>query len=395
MRKTLFGAVAATILVFAVALAVALIGVAGGVPAAAAGDPLASPSILLSPSSSVSPSPSSSPGPVVAPVTVALADVTVQTGKWATMRYRIEDTSSATATVSIVLRWANGRKVTTFHPKGPQPTNVDLAFKGLMSFVPGSYEYVVHATNEAGVAETTAGHRKVTITSPPPPLYPTAASIKKAIAYLKTRNAGAALAVVDTHGVLHGVNLNKQFTSASVVKAMLLVQYLRTHTTVSSSMRTTLTLMITQSNNAAAFRVYSIVGANGLRSLAHVSGMTRFVPGGNVLYSRITAADQARFFFKMDKYIPAAQRTFARYLLSHVVARQSWGIPRVARPTWRVYFKGGWFGAATDPFTLVNQIARLERTNMKWSMAVLTDHNPHSPYAFVTLQGVTSRLLGK
>jgi hypothetical protein len=389
MRKALFGAVTATILIFAVALAVALVGVAGGVPAAAASNPSASPS------ASIAPSPSPSPSPVVAPVTVALADVTVQTGKWATMRYRVVDATSATATVSIVLRWANGRKVTTFHPKGPQPTNVDLAFKGLMSFVPGSYEYVVHATNEAGIGETTAGHRKVTITSPPAPSYPTAASIKKAIAYLRSRNAGAALAVVDTHGGLHGVNVNKQFTSASVVKAMLLVQYLRTHQTVSSSMRATLTLMITQSNNAAAFRVFSIVGANGLRSLAHVAGMTRFVPGGNVLYSRIAAADQARFFFRMDTYIPAAQRAFARYLLSHVVPRQSWGISRVARPGWRVYFKGGWFGAATDPFTLVNQIARLERTKVKWSLAVLTDHNPHSPYAFVTLEGVTSRLLGR
>ena len=201
MRRRSFGAVASTILVFVVALVVALVGVASGVTAAAAGDPSASPSTSVSPSSSVSPSPVPHPVPS-SPVTVALADVTVQTGTWATMRYRIEDPSSATATVSIVLRWANGRKVTTFHPKGAQPTNVDLAFKGLMSFVPGSYEYVVHATNEAGVAETTAGHRKVTIIGPP---YPTAASIKKAIAYLKTRNTGAALAVVDTHGILHGV----------------------------------------------------------------------------------------------------------------------------------------------------------------------------------------------
>ena len=49
-------------------------------------------------------------------------------------------------------------------------------------------------------------------------------------------------------------------------------------------MRTTLTLMITQSNNAAAYRVYSIVGAKGLRDLAHLSGMKYFTPGRNVLY---------------------------------------------------------------------------------------------------------------
>ena len=31
---------------------------------------------------------------------------------------------------------------------------------------------------------------------------------------------------------------------------------------------------------------------------------------------------------------------------------------------------------------------------MTWSVAVLSDRNPHSPYAFVTLEGVTRRLLG-
>jgi hypothetical protein len=59
-----------------------------------------------------------------------------------------------------------------------------------------------------------------------------------------------------------------------------------------------------------------------------------------------------------------------------------------------VLFKSGWFGAAEDPCTLVNQVARLERGRLVWSVAVLTDDNPHSPYAFATLRGVTRRLLG-
>jgi hypothetical protein len=215
------------------------------------------------------------------------------------------------------------------------------------------------------------------------------------VAYLRGRNPDAALAVVDSAGALHGFSLDRRFTSASVVKAMLLVQYLRTHAALTASARTTLTLMITQSNNLAAFLTYSAVGAHGLYGLARLAGMRHFTAGGNVLYSRITAADQARFFFHMDSYIPAAKRSFARHLLSHVVASQSWGIPQVARPAWTVFSKGGWFGAAADPFTLVNQVARLERPGVTWSLAVLSDHNPHSPYAFVTLQGVTSRLLGR
>jgi hypothetical protein len=224
--------------------------------------------------------------------------------------------------------------------------------------------------------------------------FPTAASIHRAIAYLKGRDCEAALAVVDTQGKLYGYRSGVTFTSASVVKAMLLVQYLRTHPHLESGMRTTLTQMITESDNDAAYRTYAAVGARGLLRLARRSGMRRFSPGDDVLYSRITAADQARFFARLDDYLPAAQRRFARSLLTHIVSRQTWGIAEVARPRWRVLFKSGWFGAADDPYTLVNQVARLERGDAVWSVAVLSDGNPHSPYAFATLRGVTRRLLG-
>ena len=49
----------------------------------------------------------------------------------------------------------------------------------------------------------------------------------------------------------------------------------------------------------------------------------------------------------------------------------------------------------SDPYTLVNQVARLQRGRRRWSVAVLTDGNPHSPHAFVTLRGVARRLLGE
>jgi hypothetical protein len=223
--------------------------------------------------------------------------------------------------------------------------------------------------------------------------FPTATAIHHAIAYLRSRDRDAALAVVDSRGTLYGYRSNVTFTSASVVKVMLLVQYLRTHGTLSANARATLTLMITRSDNTAAYRVYATVGERGLQQLATLTGMLHFRPGANVLYSRITATDQARFFFDLDRYLPRAHRRFGRYLLSHVVRSQTWGVAEVARPRWRVFFKSGWFGAAEDPYTLVNQVARLERGDLTWSLAVLSDDNPHSPYAFETLRGVTRRLL--
>jgi hypothetical protein len=227
------------------------------------------------------------------------------------------------------------------------------------------------------------------------PAYPSSSAIAAAAAYLRARDADAALAVVDSHGVVRGYNLDMQFTSASVVKAMLLVAYLRTHASVSPAMQETLRLMIMYSNNAAAFSVFAIVGAGGLADLARASGMKHFAVGSDVLYSRITAADQARFFFAMDSYIPAAHRTLARYLLSNIASFQAWGIPEVARPRWRTYFKNGWLGAKADPFRVVNQVVRLEHDDTTWSVAVLSDDNPHSPYAFETLRGVADRLLGE
>jgi hypothetical protein len=234
----------------------------------------------------------------------------------------------------------------------------------------------------------------VTMCTARPRRVPTAASWRRAVAYLKARDCVAALAVVDTRGRLRGYRADVGFTSASVVKAMLLVQYLRSHRVLAPGARATLKRMITESDNDAAYWTYGVVGACGLRRLADVAGMRHFSPGDDVLYSRITAADQARFFARIDDYLPRTRRRFARYLLSHIVRAQTWGVAQVARPRWTVFFKSGWFGAAEDPYTLVNQVARLERGRAIWSVAILTAGNPHSPYAFQTLRGVARRLLG-
>jgi hypothetical protein len=326
------------------------------------------------------------------PVTKALGAVKVRQTLTCVFHYRVNDTASTTATVRLVVTKKGGATALRMRVAKPQPTNSRRAYRLRMKLPPGKYTWSVYATAADGAVQMSVGSNRLTVLPAP---FPSASAIARAVAYLRGRNSDAALAVVDSAGALHGYSLDRRFTSASVVKAMLLVQYLRTHATLTASARSTLTLMITQSNNAAAFATYAAVGAHGLYSLAKLAGMRHFTAGGNVLYSRITAADQARFFFHMDSYIPAAKRSFARYLLSHIVASQSWGISQVARPAWNVFFKGGWFGAAADPFTLVNQVARLERPGVTWSLAVLSDHNPHSPYAFVTLEGVTSRLLGK
>jgi len=322
--------------------------------------------------------------------TRALADLSVRQGRRASFRYEVSDASrSAAADVEIVVQSPTRGAVMTVH-LGSRRTNTVLVERLAIGLAPGRYVWLVRASIGARRTSASAAAGSLTVERRVVAPVPAAPAIARAAVYLRSRDADAALAIVDTHARLHGYNLDKRFVSASVVKAMLLVEYLREERTVTAGMRGTLTAMITESDNDAAFRVYARVGAGGLRRLARLAGMTRFAPAGDVLYSRITAADQARFFYRMDAYLPAGRRAFARRLLSHVCARQTWGVAEIARPRWTVFFKSGWFGAAADPYTLVNQVARLERGRLKWSLAVLSDDNPASPYAFVTLRGVFS-----
>jgi hypothetical protein len=196
--------------------------------------------------------------------------------------------------------------------------------------------------------------------------------------------------VVDSRGHSYGFHARRSFITASTVKAMLLVAYLRRHRTVSDGMRATLTRMITVSDNSCADAVYASVGRDGLRRLARLARMSSFRTTGGWILCRVDAADMARFFRDMDVYVPRAHRRFAHRLLSSVVSYQSWGIPAVARPLgYRVYFKAGWLGA----WTLANAAARLERGRVRVGIAVFTDHNATGDYGKETVAGVTARLL--
>jgi hypothetical protein len=202
--------------------------------------------------------------------------------------------------------------------------------------------------------------------------------------------------VVDTNGKTSGASSHRTFLTASVVKAMLLVAYLRMlhshHRGLSSSDRAILHPMIHVSDNNAATAVWRRVGRDrGLRRIARAAQMTDFSVHGFWLTARTSAFDQARYFVGMDALLPREFRGYARNLLSHIVASQSWGIPAVARRRhWQVYFKGGWLPRSHG---LVNQVARLEKRHLKIAIAVLTEGDPSMAYGEETIAGVTQRLL--
>jgi beta-lactamase class A len=149
--------------------------------------------------------------------------------------------------------------------------------------------------------------------------------------------------------------------------------------------------MIRVSDNAAATAIYARLGAAALYRLARRAGMKRFAVRGYWGSAQITAADQARFFVRLDRLTPPRYRRYARSLLASIVSWQAWGLPQVARPTWRVFFKGGWRRSSHGH--LVHQAALLERGRRALAVAVLTDGNPSHGYGRDTVRGIAARLL--
>jgi len=227
--------------------------------------------------------------------------------------------------------------------------------------------------------------------------FPGPAAIARAGRYLNGRGGHTALAVVDSEGRLSGIRIHDTFITGSVVKAMLLVAYLRRldargEHRVDSYSNSFLYPMIHVSDNDAATQCWSIVGNGGLYALAHAAGMTEFSVTSDWASARISAADQAKFFFEMDKLIPDEFVGYARFLLSTIAGYESWGIPAIARPLgYAVLFKGGW--RPSPDIYLVHQIAKVEGHHHTFSLAVMTDGDPDMGYGINTIQGVTIALL--
>jgi beta-lactamase class A len=211
--------------------------------------------------------------------------------------------------------------------------------------------------------------------------------------YAQERLGGISFAV-RSEGHLYGADTRRTVPSASVLKAMLLVAYLREPDVRGRPLRRAdrdlLGPMIRWSDNVAATRVRDIVGNDGLLRLAHRVGMRAFAPAAIWGLSRIDAADQTLFFLHIERYVPRRHRAAALRLLSSIVPSQRWGIAQVRPAGWALYFKGGW-GSGTG--AVDHQVALLRRGKRRLSVAILTTSSPSHDYGKQTLRGVAARLL--
>jgi hypothetical protein len=223
---------------------------------------------------------------------------------------------------------------------------------------------------------------------------PSATEIASAEGFLDGRQGRTGFAVVDSHGQLSGVRLHERFYSASLIKAMLLVAYLRgvgsEHRDLNEDDREVLEPMIHVSDNDAASAVFAVVGETGLAKLARAAGMDDFEPSPAWGLSQISPADQAVFFAEQDSLIPARFVSYARSLLSGIDPSQRWGIPAGVAGRYKVFFKGGWL----PDMGIVNQAARLEGDGRTIALSILTSGGRGMGYGEETLEETTQRLLG-
>jgi beta-lactamase class A len=225
--------------------------------------------------------------------------------------------------------------------------------------------------------------------------FPGPAAVQSARAFAAERRGRIAFAVGDGDGDISGQAFDRVYHSASLVKAMILVAYLDRVPDRSAAETAWLDGMIRVSDNYSASQLFKRLGPGPLRDLARRAGLKSFTIGDDWAGARVTAADQVRFFLALDRLLPrAADRDYARYLLSHVAPFHSWGIPEAARPLgWQVYFKGGWRPDSSGQ--LVHQAGLLERGGHRIAIAVLTDGSPSESYAHDTIRGVAEHLLGR
>jgi hypothetical protein len=202
-------------------------------------------------------------------------------------------------------------------------------------------------------------------------------------------------AIADSDGPVGGYRPDRQYPSASVVKALLLAAEMwrleEAGDELDPGTRATLTSMITFSDNEAADEIYGRVGDTGLREAAARAGLERFEVAYSWGNAEITAADMALLFSHLDAALPAENREFAKGLLGAVIPAQSWGIPAVAGDSWAVRFKGGW--RPTDSGQLVHQAAELRDGERLISVAVLTDGQPSMEAGIAAIEGIAARLV--
>lgn len=207
------------------------------------------------------------------------------------------------------------------------------------------------------------------------------------------KRAGKVSFSVRGGGVRRSSDGRRGYKSASVVKAMMLVAYLRRYDDreLSRSERKRLKKMIRRSHDDSATEVRDIIGNGALERLADKVGMPCFASASSWGSTQICSRDMAKLFKVIDELMPRRHRRFGMTQLRRIVRKQRWGIPEVTG--WKPFFKSGWY---PDPGGWrVHQVALLRSPRrQELAVAVLTSGQPSKGYGIETVRKVANQLVG-
>jgi len=210
------------------------------------------------------------------------------------------------------------------------------------------------------------------------------------------RDDDHAVAVYDTvTGVSCYADSGTHFSSASIVKAIILAALLRWHQEAGEPLSPReeheATLMITQSDNDAATFLWGEVGPGRLRRFLDLAKMdqTELGQGGYWGLTQVTAHDEMLLLELLtlrNSVLTDSSRSYELGLMSRVISGQRWGTPAGAPGTVTVHVKNGWL--PDDSGWHVNSIGAFTGRDRNYLMAVLTDASPTEDYGIGTIEGV-------
>jgi beta-lactamase class A len=217
-----------------------------------------------------------------------------------------------------------------------------------------------------------------------------AAKLSKDIAAVISSRPSTRHIAVRVEDVKTGVecrwNEGSRSHSASVVKATILAALLYwhqgTHSWLTAKEQSDAQIMIENSDNAAATRLWNDVGHTRLQKFVNAASMTetQLNPGGYWGLSNITARDELqlmRILTEPNAVLTNNYRNFELYLMNHINIG-TWGVPTGAPSGLTVYHKNGWLN---DPYYwVINTIGAVEGHGRDYKMAILTYNNPGGTY---------------
>jgi hypothetical protein len=213
-------------------------------------------------------------------------------------------------------------------------------------------------------------------------------------------NDDAGLAVLDlSTGQWVSYGGNREFHTASIVKAdilsTLLYQAQQSQGSLSSHEESLATLMIEDSDNAAATALWNDAGGSGGVAAANKAfGMRDTTPGPGGLWglTATTANDQVRLLrqiFATPSKLSASSQAYIQDLMRHVSSEQAWGVPVTADAGTGPAVKNGWL---PDPrLWVVNSIGSVTHNGDHLLIAVLSHYNYSYGGGISVVQGIAKK----